>query len=258
MPIMYWNDIALKANQADFSVDQPLSPEQGGPTLSSRALGIVHLAIYEAFATASGNPAGLEHYLLPASQVTLVGPADPAAAVAGAAHRALSVLYPRQRPTFDAALVGAGLGSGANVVNGLDFGRHVADRIIQLRSQDPIVGDTTLAGIAPKPDHRPDPQLVKVAPDKFEIQKTHGAYYGGAHTFAASNLLALDPPPYSAGTAPAYRSALHEVRTKGIAPELAGTVPLASQRTTDETMMGVFWPMTARRVSARRRVSTTR
>ena len=241
MPIMYWNDIALKANQADFSVDPPLSPEQGGPTLSSRALGIVHLAMYEAFATASGNPAGLEHYLLPASQVTLVGAADLPAAVAGAAHRALSVLYPRQREMFDAALAAAGLGSGPNVANGLGFGRRVADRIIQLRWQDPIVGDTPLAEIAPKPDHRPDPQSAKFALPKPDMQKTHGAFYGGAHTFAASNALALDAPPYSGGSAPAYLNALREVRAKGVAPELAGTVGLASQRTTDETMMGIFW-----------------
>ena len=46
--ILYWNDVALEANRRDFSnvagTAQPM-PEQGGPTLSSRALAIVHLAI---------------------------------------------------------------------------------------------------------------------------------------------------------------------------------------------------------------------
>lgn len=49
--ILYWNSVALDANRRDFSnlpgTDKP-NPEQGGPTLSSRALAIVHLAMYDA------------------------------------------------------------------------------------------------------------------------------------------------------------------------------------------------------------------
>ncbi len=52
-PILYWNSVAREVNRRDFSnvagTDKP-SPEQGGPTLSSRAVAIVHLAMYDAHA----------------------------------------------------------------------------------------------------------------------------------------------------------------------------------------------------------------
>ena len=59
-PILYWNDVALQANLESHTNGKN---EQTGPTLSSRALAIVHLAMYDAFAGASGNPAGLPPYL---------------------------------------------------------------------------------------------------------------------------------------------------------------------------------------------------
>ena len=59
-PILFWNDVALEANRVSFSNG---AGEQGGPTLSSRAMAIVHLAMYDAFAAVSGNPAGLPPYL---------------------------------------------------------------------------------------------------------------------------------------------------------------------------------------------------
>src|SRR5689334_18185208 len=100
--ILYWNAVALEANRRDFSnvpgTDKPL-PEQGGPTLSSRALAIVHLAMYDAHAGAINNPA-LPRYL-PAPATPAPG-ASASAAVAAAAHACLSALYPRQKPFFDA------------------------------------------------------------------------------------------------------------------------------------------------------------
>lgn len=59
-PILYWNHVALEANRADFTREKP---EQGGPTLSSRALAIVHLAMYDAYAGVINDPANLPHYL---------------------------------------------------------------------------------------------------------------------------------------------------------------------------------------------------
>jgi vanadium chloroperoxidase len=196
-------------------------------------LAIVHLAMYEAFATASGNPAGLPHYLVPASQVALVGAATPSAAVAGAAHRALSVLYPRQQAFFDARLGAFAIPAGPANANGFAFGRAVADRLLQVRSSDPLVGNTPLPAAAPKPSHRSDPQSP--------LQPAHGALYGTLHPFASANNLALDPPPYGGGTDAKYLAALRQVKAKGIAAELSATVSSAARRTTDESMIGVYW-----------------
>src|SRR5215216_3352726 len=45
-PILYWNDVALEANRVSHTNGKG---EQTGPALSSRALAIVHLAMYDAF-----------------------------------------------------------------------------------------------------------------------------------------------------------------------------------------------------------------
>ena len=51
--ILYWNEVALEANRISFT-DQEKG-EQGGPTLSSRALGIVHIAMHDAYMKVSGS-----------------------------------------------------------------------------------------------------------------------------------------------------------------------------------------------------------
>jgi hypothetical protein len=59
-PILYWNDVALEANRVSHTNGKG---EQTGPTLNSRALAIVHLAMYDAFVGAAQS--GLSHYLTP-------------------------------------------------------------------------------------------------------------------------------------------------------------------------------------------------
>ena len=50
-PILYWNDVALEANRVSHTDRK--DTQTPGPTLSSRALAIVHLAMYDAFVGAS-------------------------------------------------------------------------------------------------------------------------------------------------------------------------------------------------------------
>jgi len=44
--ILYWNEVSLEANRVSHTNGKK---EQTGPALSSRALAIVHLAMYDAF-----------------------------------------------------------------------------------------------------------------------------------------------------------------------------------------------------------------
>ena len=63
--ILHWNQIALDANKTDFSTADPAqdpSPEQGGPTRTSRALAIVHVAMYDAYIGVRGG-VSLKHLL---------------------------------------------------------------------------------------------------------------------------------------------------------------------------------------------------
>lgn len=231
--ILYWNEVALEANRIDFTAIPPGEtgprPEQGGPTLSSRALGIVHLAMYDAHAGAVGNAANLPRYLaVPANPAN----ANAAAAVAAAAHTVLCTLFPRQRAFFEAKLQGAGL-NGPGIGAGHDFGLAVARAHLADRENDPDAGDSRYSASMAKGHHRADP----LNPG----QGFHAPHYGrDSRCYAVKDRHELAPPP-AHGSA-AHLTALRQVRGKGVAPELMGTVPNnLPKRTVDETLVGLFW-----------------
>jgi vanadium chloroperoxidase len=229
--IMYWNEVALEANRVSHTNGKG---EQTGPPLSARALAIVHLAMYDAFAGVSGNPAGLTAYLTPGP----VAGASHDAAVAAAAHATLSKLFPSQKPFFDLKHAQAGL-QGPGLTEGHEFGLVVAQKILDDRKDDPGVSDDGYAGSIAHGAHRHDPDN----PDKPDPQSYHAPFYGArCKLFAVTDRepLRLDDPPQPGD--PDYTTALQEVRRKGIAPELMGTLPAnSSRRTVDETLIGVYW-----------------
>src|SRR5215218_9003319 len=99
--ILFWNAVALEANRVSHS--DPDKRQQNGPTLSSRAIAIVHLAMYDAYAGITGG-GGFPRYLTspppPAPGPTVLA----RDAVAGAAHTTLVALYSAQKEFFDAQL----------------------------------------------------------------------------------------------------------------------------------------------------------
>lgn len=230
--ILYWNGVALDANRRDFSnepgKDKP-RPEQGGPTLSSRALAIVHLAMYDAHAGVVGGQMLPRYMPGPPSP----GPgASAAAAVAAAAHACLSALFPRQKSHFDEAHLKAGL-SGPGLAAGHQFGLGVAQAVLADRSGDPSAGDDGYAAAMQPGAHRPDPANPS--------QGFHAPFYGArSKCFAVTARHGLAAPP--ALGSPDYNKALKQVRGKGIAPDLGGMLPAGfSKRTVDETLVGLFW-----------------
>lgn len=229
-PILYWNEVALEANRESHTNGRG---EQTGPTLSSRAMAIVHLAMYDAFVGAS--QAALNHYLTPKPAAA----SSESAAVAAAAHATLSKLFPSQKPFFDQKHVQAGV-SGANAADikkGHEFGLLVAKNILVDRNDDPGEGDGGYAASMARGAHRPDPDNPE--------QGFHAPFYGaGSKCFAVSKRHMLDKPPQPGSQA--YRKALREVRGKGVAPGLMGTLPQGGplnvpRRTVDETCIGIFW-----------------
>lgn len=230
--ILYWNEVALEANRRDFSnvpgTDKS-SPEQGGPTLSSRALAIVHLAMYDAHAGVVGG-ANLPRYLsAPASP--LPG-ASVAAAVARAAHVCLCALYPRQKAFFDERLTSANL-VGSGIPEGQAFGMGVGQVMLADRSSDPRADAAGYVYSNSPGHHRPDPANP--------TQPLHAPFYGkNSKLFAATALFGLDAPP--AIGSQEYGRALDQVRGKGIAPELMGTLPSTyDKRTVDQSVIGLYW-----------------
>jgi hypothetical protein len=50
-PILFWNAVTLECNRLDHSVDRALRT-QAGPTLSSRATAMAHIAVHDAYVLA--------------------------------------------------------------------------------------------------------------------------------------------------------------------------------------------------------------
>jgi hypothetical protein len=224
-PILLWNEVALEANRVSHTNGQG---EQAGPPLSARALAIVHLAMYDAYAGVVNDPANLPRYIdNPLSPGT--GSAD--AAIAAAAHRTLSRLFPSQTPFFDAILAGAGNPADS----GPGFGTRVAEAILADRMNDPGAGSVSFKPSLERGRHRPDPDNAG--------QGFHAPDYGRqSKGFGITNRYEIAPPPFNDGDDADYRKALKEVRGRGIAPELMGALPDGiERRTAEQTLIGLYW-----------------
>jgi hypothetical protein len=227
--ITYWNAVAQEANRVTHTTGDLREAGARGPAGSSRAFAVVHLAIHDAYF--SIHPAAnFGTYLagLPAPQPG----AAAEAAIAAAAHSTLSALYPGQKAYLDAQHAAAGL-PGAGLSKGHAHGLAVAGAILDARKDDPTTGDDGHAASIGPGSHRPDPDN----PD----QGYHAPNYGArAACFAVNMRHTLKEPPAIGSLE--YNDALVEVRAKGIAPELMGTLPPgATARTPGETLIGLFW-----------------
>jgi vanadium chloroperoxidase len=227
--ILFWNAVALEANRVSHS--DPDKRQQNGPTLSSRAIAIVHLAMYDAYAGIVGG--GFSRYLNPAPPPPVAPPPLSARdAVAGAAHRTLSRLYSAQTDFFDAQLSCFDTASAS-----FTFGQTVGQTLLNLRANDMDARD---CGYMPSPNrgrHRRDPDNPG--------QGFNSAFYGAQNrSFAVSQRHTLDRPPFGNGTAVKYLRALRDVRARGIRPDLTATLPpplFNRRRTPEDTLIGIYW-----------------
>jgi vanadium chloroperoxidase len=219
--LLFWNDVALEANRVSFT--DANKREQGGPTLSSRALAIIHLAIHDAYVGVSKTN-NFDAYLgnLPNAPANVT--VDEA--IASAAHAALVHLYPKQTDFFNAKLDSLNL-EKAN----FDYGREIAQLIINKRIADPGNSDKDYEAPTGRGKHKPDPS---------NPQGYLAPYYGSRSSlFAATQKHEIDSPSLDNQE---YLKVFKQVRSKGIAPELMGTLPAnAPIRNMDETLIGIFW-----------------
>lgn len=226
--ILFWNAVALEANRISHS--DPDKREQNGPTLSSRALAIVHLAMYDAYAGIVGS-SNFPRYLDPAPTPAGGSARD---AVAGAAHTTLVALYKTQKDFFDAQLACFNTNSGDP---SFDFGRKVGQALLDLRANDMDARDSGYKFSPDRGRHRVDPDNPG--------QGFHAPYYGAqTRGFAISQRHDLDQPPFNNGKDPQYLLALRDVRARGIRPDLTGTLPASlfgKRRTGLETLIGIYW-----------------
>ena len=98
----HWNEMAINASGLDHTPPAPgetrVYGEQLGPARSSRAMAIVHIAVFDAVNAISGKYRSYTG--IPRAQ----GPTSMDAAIAEAAHDTLVSLYPSQKKSMDAQL----------------------------------------------------------------------------------------------------------------------------------------------------------
>ena len=227
--ILFWNAVALEANRVSHS--DPAKGEQTGPTLSSRALAIVHLAMYDAYAGVE-NAANFPRYLTPPPPLPAPG-ASHRDAVAGAAFTTLSELFKTQRDFFESQLSCFDTSNAS-----YKFGVKVGEEILKKRANDPDARDSGYMVSPGRGRHRADPDNPR--------QGFHAPYYGAqSRGFAVTKRHSLKEPPFDEGNDPEYIAALKQVRAEGIMPELMGTLLPAGlfndRRTPEETLIGIYW-----------------
>ena len=238
-PVLRWNEIALDAVVDDHSGTFG-APEQGGPTRTSRALAIVHIAIFDALNAIVG---GHEPYIPVDLPAATLENASVEAAVSQAARDTLTSLYPSQQAVFGRELDLALQGIPEN--RGRDEGVAVGARAAQNIWVDLLRGRLGDGGDDPNVPfdfdqphvigaHRPDP----INPNQGLLTPK----WGLVMPFAMDDVVhfhAIAPPrPDSPDFEERleYALAYEEVRRLG-----GDGVITPTQRTAEQTEIGLFW-----------------
>jgi len=231
--LAYWSDVAWSAIAVDHTppvtAATNVGAEQLGPTRSSRALAIVHIAIYDALNAISKRYPGYSGELPAYADSSLD------AAIAQAAHDTLVALYPRQAGRLDDWLQAdlARLPAGRAKLNGVDIGRRAAAAILALRAndganiEDPLVGEEYVPSLSPG-QWRPDPVS--------RIRIALGAYWHRVPPFVLQSPSQFRSPPPPALESDAYARAFAEVQQLG-----GDGIRTPTRRTPEQTAIGIYW-----------------
>ncbi|HEX4638051.1 MAG TPA: vanadium-dependent haloperoxidase [Chthoniobacterales bacterium] len=228
-----WNQIAVDASGLDHT---PVAPgelrtfgEQLGPGRASRAMAIVHIAIFDSVNAVAG---GYQSYTgIP----SVKPPVSLDAAVAQAAHDTLVAMFPSQGASFDSLLADdlAKINNKNERANGVSLGQRAAAAILALRANDGAQISEPRLGVnyftSDQPAHwRQDPiSLLPIA---------LGAHWGECKPFViqSGNQFRVPPPP--AMDSPEYTAAYNEAKSLG-----GDGLHTQSTRTPEQSFIGVFW-----------------
>jgi hypothetical protein len=231
--ILRWNKIAIDASGLDHTApalgENRVWREQLGPGRASRAMAIVHIAVFDSVNAVLG---GYESYT---GVKAPSGPMSLKAAVSQAAHDTLVALFPAQTASFDSRLAEdlSGIPNKNAKANGIDLGKRAAAAILALRSNDgsshpePFLGtDWTTSDLA---GHwRMDPI------SQFTIAL--GGHWGECIPFALQSSSQFRVPPPPDMTSPEYAAAYDEVKRVG-----GDGVTTSTERTPEQTIISLYW-----------------
>jgi hypothetical protein len=233
--LRYWNRVAVDTSGVDHT---PVSAGEGrifgeqlGPGRASRAMAIVHIAIFDAVNAFDGR-----YRSYTGSRPAPRG-ASLDAAIAQAAHDTLVAVFPSQQPALDELLAD----DLAQIATrdprakrlGIAVGRRAAAAILARRKHDRSHGSDPQMGsewiTSDEPGHwRQDP--IGQSPIAL------GAKWGKVRPFVLRRGSQFRAPPPPAMTNEAYTRAFNEVRALG-----GDGVTTPTERTAEQTRIAIYW-----------------
>jgi membrane-associated phospholipid phosphatase len=234
-----WNQIALETTAIDHVPPPENASEddrrkrllQPGPHRSSRAMAIVHVAMFEAV-----NAVQPRRFSSLTGLASVTAPTSANVAVATAAHRSLVALFPGQKPELD-ALLAADLAnvfdSDSEQAAGKTLGESAAATILALREADGSKHEEPQVGLG----YPATSEAGKWQPDPIGgLTVALGAHWHGVKPFALVKADQFRPSPPPTLTDETYSRAFKEVKRLG-----GDGVKSATERRDFETFQGIFW-----------------
>jgi PAP2 superfamily len=228
-----WNEIAIDASGLDHTPvangENRTFGEQLGPGRSSRAVAIVHIAVFDALNAIVGGYRSFTGIRRAPDDTSMD------AAIAQAAHDTLIVLFPSQRASFDELLAEDlnRIRNGRSKANGIALGRRAAAAILARQANDgaqhaePRLGEDFIPSNDPGKWRQDPVSLVPLA---------LGAHWGEVRPFVLRSPDQFRVPPPPAINSPEYAIAFNEVKRLG-----GDGVKTPTQRTPEQTEIGIYW-----------------
>lgn len=233
--LLFWNAVAVNTSGLDHTPvaqdENRVFGHQLGPGRASRAMAIVHIAMFEVINAMENK---YESYvgmlpMLPPNPVSL------RAGLAQAAHDTLVALFPSHHPRLDEilAIELAALPAGMQKKRGIDLGQRAAKAILTKRTNDgsnraePRVNIDFITSVKAG-KWRQDP--ISLSPVAM------GAYWGEVKPFVIESAKKFRAPPPPPMESDAYARAFNEVKRLG-----GDGIHTPTDRTQDQTDIGIYW-----------------
>jgi hypothetical protein len=228
-----WNRIAIDASGLDHTPVQPgenrVFGEQIGPCKSSRAIALVHIAMFEALNAIVGK------YQSYVGMYDGSKKANRAAAIAQAAHDVLIAEFPSQKASFD-ALLAEDLDAIANnqkKTDGINIGRTAALATLGIcfndnsKQVEKRLGETFFTSDDPGKWRQDPVSLLPVA---------LGAGWPTVRPLVMTSASQFRLPPPPSLDSAEYAAAYNEVKRLG-----GDGVNTPTERTEEQTEIGTYW-----------------
>lgn len=223
-----WHEITLDATGKDHVA--LAAADQYGPTRASRALAIVHIAMFDVVNAFSNKYQSYLHHDAPPRGASMK------AALSTAAKETLQFLFPSQEVTFEHEweedMNSLENSRTSGVESGAAFGKEVASAVILARTGDGSElcehdGDVSYS-YSVLPGHWREDPLNPFPP--------HGNLWSKVTPFVMTHAAQFRPGPPPALESKEYAEAVEEAYRVG-----GDGVTTPTERTDEQTIIGIFW-----------------